>query len=139
MNMKWTCRIIVCLGFFFEYLLPIILFGGVVPYTHGELAAGLTRAGYYAIFIVAYILAKKGKEKLLTLKKSAVRGILLSLFPVAFWLIGFIGLKYILGAIDSLVLYWHRIIIFIVIGRLFYIAEEAIQEKGLTEKKETDA
>ncbi len=136
--MKWCKRLLVCLGFSFEYILPILLFGGVVPYTRDTMEAGLTKAGYIALALIALILIKKAKEKLVTLPKSLARGAVLSVFPLIVWAVVNVGLSWCLSAINSLCVYWDRILLFVVLGRVFYIMEEALSERESKGKKITE-
>lgn len=132
--MKWCKRLLVCLGFSFQYILPILLFGGVVPYTRDTVEAGLTKAGYIALALIVLILIKKAKEKIITLPKSIARGAVLSLFPLIVWAVVNMGLSWCLSAFGSLCVYWDRILIFIVLGRVFYVMEEALTERENKEK-----
>ena len=136
--MKWCKRLLVCLGFSFEYIVPILLFGGVVPYTRDTVEAGLTKAGYIALALIAMILIKKAKEKLLNLPKSLARGVVLSVFPLIVWAVVNVGLSWCLSAINSLCVYWDRILLFVVLGRVFYIMEEALSERESKGKKITE-
>lgn len=136
--MKWCKRLLLCLGFTFEYILPILLFGGVVPYTRDTVEAGLTKAGYIALALIALILIRKAKEKIITLPKSLARGAVLSLFPLIVWVVVNVGLSWCLSAIESLCLYWDRILLFVVLGRVFYIMEEALTERESKEKSITE-
>ena len=127
--MKWLRYAFSFLGFVFEYIIPLILFGGVIPYTHDGVAAGFTKMGYIAIIVFLLIIGKKIKEKLLQREKSLARGIILSIFPIVFWLVINLGISWVMGFIDSLSVYWDKIILFIILGRLFYTAEEAMHAK----------
>ena len=129
MKIKIKHLLLPCCGFIFQYIIPIILFGNVIPFTHGVVKAGLTAGGYIALGILAFIVINKAKEYLHSKPKSLIRGIILSLFPIAIWLILNIGLGALQRFINSFVSYWHYLIIFIVIGRIFYIIDEAITEK----------
>lgn len=131
--MKIYSYILSTVGFIFQYVIPIVLFGNVIPYTHESLEAGLTVMGYIAVAIVILIVSGKLKDKLHEMPKGLVRALLLSLFPVAYWLIAKIGINYILNLFISLAKYWGYLIIFILIGRLFYIISELVYDKG--EKK----
>jgi hypothetical protein len=113
----------------FQYIIPILLFGNVVPFTHGTVRAGLTVAGYIAGGIMLFIVMNKAKEWLHSKPKSLARGITLSLFPIAIWFVINIGLNGVYNFLISFIKYWHYIIIFIIIGRIFYIADEAMCEK----------
>jgi hypothetical protein len=114
------------LGFTFMYIVPIILFGEVVPYTHDTLDAGLTKAGYIAVAIMVIIICKKVKERILALPKCLIRGLVLSIFPIMYWVIATVGIHWLLALLTAISRYVDRLIIFIIIGRLFYTAEETI-------------
>jgi MFS family permease len=107
-----------------------VLFGNVIPYTHESLEAGLTVMGYIAFAIIVIIVSGKLKDKLHGMRKGLVRAILLSLFPIAYWIIAKIGINYILNLFIALAQYWGYMIIFIVIGRLFYIISELVYDKS---------
>ena len=127
--MKVWSYILSGIGFIFQYIIPIFLFGNVLPYWR---EAGVTVMGYIAIAIIALIICGKLKGKLHEMPKGLVRASLLSLFPIAFWLIVKIGVNYLLNLAVDLAQYWGYVIIFIIIGRLFYIISEIIYEKGKT-------
>lgn len=119
------------IGFTFQYIIPIILFGNVIPYTR---EAGLTFVGYLAVVVTILIISGKLKDKLKEKKKGLVRASLLSLFPIVFWVIIKVGINYLVNLFVSIAQYWGYLIIFILIGRLFYIISEIIYDKkGKTE------
>jgi MFS family permease len=128
--MKIYSYILSTVGFIFQYIIPIVLFGNVIPYTHESLEAGLTVMGYIAFAIIVIIVSGKLKDKLHGMRKGLVRAILLSLFPIAYWIIAKIGINYILNLFIALAQYWGYMIIFIVIGRLFYIISELVYDKS---------
>ena len=123
--MKKTSILFRILGFTFEIIIPIALFGLVLPYFHGTLEEGLTGVGYLALIILALVIGvrvKKGAEKL---PKNLFRGFILAIFPIVGWIIIFIGAKYLATFIASFIEYWRLAIWFIAIGRIFYIIDEA--------------
>jgi hypothetical protein len=128
--MRIYSHILSVIGFIFQYIVPIVLFGNVIPYTHESLEAGLTVMGYIAIAVLILILSGKLKEKLQHMHKGLVRALLLSLFPIAYWLIVKIGINYLLSLFVALTQYWGYIIIFILIGRLFYILGEIVYDRS---------
>lgn len=121
-------RIFNLLGFCFTVICPLILFGGVIPLTHGGIAAGLTTMGYIVVAIIAVILSCKLYAYVKTRKESLGRGIALFAFPLAWWLIIWMGLQNIVTLINNLSLYWWRVIIFLCIGGFFRICAEAMGE-----------
>lgn len=124
-------NLLIFLGFTCSYIVPIILFGEVIPYTRESLGAGLTKAGYIAVSIIIIIICKKIKEKIITLPKSLIRGLILSIFPILYWLVANIGVDYLVNFFSSVASYMDRIIVFIIIGRMFYCAEESLHGKEL--------
>ena len=126
---KWIRLILKILGFAFCYVLPILLFGDVIPYTQDGVAPGLTKMGFIAIGVIFVILGKKLRDKCVRMENGIVRALILSVFPIVAWLIIQLGIKWILPMINSIAEYWLRIIIFIVIGRACYILEEALVSK----------
>ena len=62
MKIKIKHLLLPCCGFVFQYIIPIILFGNVIPFTHGVVKAGLTAGGYIALGILVFIIINKAKE-----------------------------------------------------------------------------
>lgn len=123
--MKWSTVIFRACGFFVQYIAPILLFGVVIPYTHGTLKGGLTGAGVFVALLLAFLIMKKTKAFFLDQKKSFVRGIILSIYPIVSWLIVLVCVSYVGTFVDKLLDFWRYVILFIVIGRVFYMMDEA--------------
>lgn len=128
--MRIYSHILSGIGFIFQYIIPIVLFGNVIPYTHESLEAGLTVMGYLALVIFILIVSGKLKERLHDMHKGLVRALLLSLFPIAYWIIVKIGINSLLNLFMALAQYWGYIILFILIGRLFYVLSEIVYDRG---------
>lgn len=126
-------NIFATLGFLFQYVAPLLLFSTVIPFTHDGIAAGLTKTGWLAVIIFSFICIKKLKEKVLAHKKSLARGIVLSLFPIALWLVVNLSVDYIVSFIAAFATYWDKVLIFILIGRIFYVIHEAEADNGRDE------
>lgn len=124
--MKALKTTLLIFSYLLQYITPIALFGLVIPFTHGEIKAGLTGTGIVALCIIAVMLYGKIKEKASTHLHGAVRAIVLSIFPIAIWLIAGIGIKKLMMFINSLIDYWWIAFIFIILGRLVYIVSEAL-------------
>lgn len=124
--MKYWRYALLTFGFLFQYIMPIIVFGMVIPYTHGELEAGLTGAGIVALAIVILIIANKLKEVLKDQPKCWLRALILSIFPIAIWCVLGIGLDKVANFFLTLIDYWWFALTFIIIGRVFFIVEETL-------------
>ena len=128
--MRKLATLFSCVGFIIQYIVPLLLFGTVVPYTHDGVQKGLTVMGYIAVGILAYIISKKVKEWLLQKPKSFKRALALSVFPVVWWLIIFLCLGWTSSFMLTFSNYWDKVIIFIIIGRGFYILSETLYDMG---------
>lgn len=133
--MKKLATLFQFVGFTIQYLLPIIIFGDIVPYTKESVGRCLTGMGYVAIALVLYFIAKKFKEWLLQKPKSIKRALILSIFPIVWWVAIFIGLDFVSGFLQTFSNYWDKVILFIVLGRGCYVVSEALvnTEEGAKE------
>jgi hypothetical protein len=124
--MKRLSTVLNLVGFIIQYIAPVLLFGSVVPYTHDTLEKGLTGMGVIAIGVLVYFVSKKLKEWILGRPKSLWRGLILSIFPIVWWLLIFLCLGWISTFLLSVANYWDKVIIFIIVGRGFYVASETV-------------
>lgn len=131
--MKKLSTLFSLLGFMVQFVAPLFLFGDVVPYVKDNIGKSLTAMGYIAIGILLFFVSKKLKERVLSMPKSTVRGVILSIFPIAWWIIFFLGMGWVSEFLLKIATYWKNVIYFIVVGRLFYVASETvcnIEQKG---------
>lgn len=126
--MKKLATVFQLVGFIVQYLIPIILFGDIVPYTKDGIGKCLTGMGYVAIGLVLFFCIKKLKEWLLQRPKSLKRALILSVFPVVVWLAIMLGLDFLSEFILKISNYWDKVIIFIVLGRTSYAISEALYD-----------
>ena len=131
--MKHLYRVFRVLGFAFQYCIPIILFGDVIPLTHEAQKAGLTKVGFFALGILVLIIGSKLKERILQMQDEAKKQIFLSIFPIVFWVLIMVGMRAVSTTLASLLNYWWRVIAFIVVGRLFYIVSGILKEQSKAE------
>lgn len=124
--MKVAKNILFVFGYIFQYLMPILLIGIVIPFTHGTIKAGLTGTGIIALCLVTALIYGKIKQKIDKHLKGALKGILLSIFPITIWLILGIGIKRVMSFVSLLVDYWWIAFLFIILGRVCYIIAEIL-------------
>ena len=117
-------------GFAIQYLLPIIVFGDIVPYTKEGWGRCLTGMGYLAVALALYFVSKKVKEWLLQKPKSIKRALFLSLFPVVWWVVVFIGVDFLTEFTANFAAFWDKVIVFILLGRGCSVVSEALVEEG---------
>lgn len=131
--MKKLATFFSIVGFAVQYLFPIILFGDIVPYTRDGLGKCLTGMGYIAIALAVYFASKKVKEWLLQKPKSIKRALWLSVFPIVWWVVIFIGADFLSAFVLDFSNYWDKVILFIILGRGCYVVSEALSEEGVKE------
>jgi hypothetical protein len=129
--MRIYSHILSVIGFLFQYVAPIILFGNVIPYTHESLEAGLTLMAYIAMVFLIVVISRKLKKKLEGMNRCFLKALFLSLiYPVTYWFIAKIGINYLVNLFVALAQYWSYIVIFIIIGGLFHLISGVVYNKG---------
>ena len=128
--MKKLATLFNLVGFVIQYLVPVIIFGDIVPYTKESVGKCLTGMGYIAIALILLFVAKKFKEWLLQKPKSIKRALILSVFPVVLWLAVMLGLDFLSAFIMKISAYWDKVIVFILLGRGCYVVSEALTSAG---------
>lgn len=126
--MKKIVILLCAAGFTFQYIIPAALFGGVFDYTHAK--GGLTKVGAFVLFLLLYILSRRLRDRFVQMDKGLKRGIILSLFPIAGWILINFGIDFLQNLITEIAICWDKIIIFIILGRAFYVGAEIIEEGG---------
>jgi hypothetical protein len=126
--MKKLATLFSFVGFAIQYILPIVIFGDIVPFTTTKEAVGrcLTGMGYIAIALALFFVLKKVKEWILQKPKSIKRALLLSVPPIVWWVAIFIGLDYLSSFMLTFANYWNKVILFILLGRGCYVVSEAL-------------
>lgn len=129
--MKKLSTLFSIVGFAIQFVAPVLLFGDVIPYTQESVGKCLTGMGYVAGAVLLFFALKKAKEWLLQKPKSILRGILLSLPSIFWWVAIFFALGYVRAFTMTLTEYWVKVIYFVVVGRICYIISEALDaEEG---------
>ena len=124
--MKILKTVLFTLSYVLSFVIPIALFGLVVPFTHGEIKAGLTGTGFVAICLILIITYNKIKEKIKEHIPGIVEGIIVAAFRISIWLILGIGIKKIMAFINSMIDYWWIAFIFIILGGVIYVVAKSI-------------
>lgn len=135
--MKKLATVFSFVGFVIQYLVPIAIFGDIVPYTAENFGKYLTGMGYVAAALALFFATKKVKEWILQKPKSIKRALLLSIFPIVWWVAIFIGLEFLSAFVLKFSNYWSKVILFILLGRGCYVLSEALaSSEETTEKRE---
>lgn len=130
--MKKLATLFSFVGFVIQYIIPIVIFGDIVPYTAEGFGKCLTGMGYVAIALALFFALKKVKEWILQKPKSIKRALLLSIPPIVWWVAIFIGLEFLSSFILTFANYWDKVILFIILGRGCYVVSEALSaEEGV--------
>lgn len=133
--MKAIKIILRILSFVATFIVPILLLGVISPLVHGELGKGLTGLGYIAVALAIVVTAFKLFGKIIKMEKGWKRALLLSVFPIALWLVIWLGIDYVQAILVSISQYWLKVGIFIIIGRALAVVEECLHEPKESEEK----
>lgn len=128
--MKLARILLYCAGYICQYIMPIVLFGIVVPYYHGTIAPGATGAGIVALCIILSITYRRLEEKIEKNLSGFWHGFILSIFPITIWIALGIGIYRVLEFFNTLANYWWTALIFIIIGRVCTIIADSINDIG---------
>lgn len=132
--MKKLATVFQFVGFAIQYLVPVLLFGDLIPFTTTKEAVGkcLTGAGYIAVALILFFVMKKLKEWVLQKPKSLKRALVLSIPDILWWLAIYLGLDFTTDFLLKFSKYWGSVIIFILLGRGCYMISEALySEEGV--------
>ena len=129
--MKKLSNLFALLGFIIQYIVPVLLFGDIVPFVTNDVTMGkcLTGMGYIAIGLILFFALKKIKERILQKPKSIKRAILLSIPSIVWWVAIFLGLEYLMSFMMTFADFWDKVIIFIILGRGCYVISESLCEE----------
>lgn len=136
--MKKLSTFLSCVGFVIQYLVPIAMFGDIVPYTQESVGKCLTGMGYVAIGLVLFFAYKKFNGWLLQKPKSIKRAILLCIPAFVVWLAVDLGINAIITFLLTFAKYWSEILIFIILGSLCKILSEAVVSGEETKKQKEE-
>lgn len=130
--MKKLATLFSFVGFVIQYIVPIAIFGDIVPYTAEGVGKCLTGMGYIAVALVLFFAFKKAKEWLLQKPKSIKRALLLSIPAIVWWVAIYLGLEYLMSFMFTFSEFWCKVILFIILGRGCYVVSEALSaEEGV--------
>lgn len=131
--MKKLATLFEIIGFVIQYILPVALFGDIIPFVTNDVTVGkcLTGMGYIAVALILFFIFKKVKEWLMQRPKSIKRAIVLSIPSIVWWVAIMLCLDYLTSFVLTFSEFWHNVIIFILLGRGFIVLSESLHaEEG---------
>lgn len=129
--MKKLSTLFEFIGFAIQYILPVLLFGDIIPFVTNDVTVGkcLTGMGYIAVALILFFVFKKVREWLLQRPKSIKRAILLSIPDIVWWAAIRLALDYLTSFMLTFSEFWGSVIIFILLGKGCYILSESLYEE----------
>ncbi|MBQ7314406.1 MAG: hypothetical protein IJW83_00135 [Clostridia bacterium] len=118
MKKRWTSLGLKLVGFLCIYIVPILLFSGVMPFLHGDISAGVTYIGYVGFALIAIFSWHKFMDFVKKQPESVWRAVVLCITPVVVWCVVKLGLNHIGALLVSLISYWDKVLLFVVLGCL---------------------
>lgn len=135
--MKKLAGLFEWIGFIVQYIVPVFLFSDVIPFVVENPDKAVTAVGYVCIAVCLIILWRKAKKKIIEMPKAWWRALVLSIPPIAVWLVIWFLLGTLSGFIVKFSAYWDDILIYIIIGRICVVVSETlynIEPKDIEEK-----
>ena len=123
-KIKVLAFLLYAVGFTFQYTIPIVVFGSILPYTKEDIGRGLTTIGVIAVLIFASLIIKRLKKRVHEWKRGAPRALVLALFKIVPVVIITLFMRWFEPLIYSIIRYWYRMLIMFVIGWAFDILAE---------------
>jgi hypothetical protein len=123
-KIKLLAFLLYAVGFTFQYTIPVIVYGSVLPYNREDLGRGLTAAGVVALLIICAAIAKRLKKRVHEWKRGALRALVLVVFKAVPVIIFTIFLRWVEPLLFSMIHYWYRILILFAIGWAFDVLAE---------------
>lgn len=129
--MKKLANLFAVIGFVIQYIVPVVLFGDIIPFVTNDVTVGkcLTGMGYIAVALILFFVFKKVKEWLMQRPKSIKRAIILSIPSIVWWVAIMLGIDYLTSFMLTFSAFWHKVIIFILLGRGCYVLSESLYEE----------
>lgn len=119
-------------GFTFQYTIPVIVFGSILPYTKEDIGRGLTTVGILAVLFMCAVIAKRLKKRVYEWKRGAARALVLVAFKLVPIVLITLFMRWLEPLVYSLIHYWYRMLIFFGIGWAFDVFAE-ITEASINE------
>ena len=119
-------------GFTFQYTIPVIVFGSIMPYTKDDIGRGLTTVGILAVLVMCAAIAKRLKKRVYEWKRGAPRALVLVAFKVVPIILVTLFMRWLEPLVYSIIHYWYRMLIFFGIGMAFDVFAE-ITEASIDE------
>lgn len=123
-KIKVLAFLLYAVGFTFQYTIPIVVFGSILPYTKEDIGRGLTTIGVIAVLVFASLIIKRLKKRVHEWKRGAPRALVLALFKIVPVVIITLFMRWFEPLIYSIIRYWYRMLIMFVIGWAFDILAE---------------
>lgn len=126
--MKHIYRIFYILSFLCTFVIPLAMFGGIMPFFHGD--TGLTAVGYAAAALLLVVVLIKITGRIKQMKHGALRGALLCLPRAGIYIAIWLGIRYMSSFIGSVSGYWIKILPFIVVGCVLGVMADIFQAEA---------
>lgn len=134
--MKVLAFILYAIGFTFQYTIPLVLFGRVIPLSTEGVSRGLTGVGLFVVCIFATIIIGRIKGRIREMQKGFIRALLLVVTKALPVIVITAFIDWLGPFVDTLTEYWADALSLIITGWLFDVFAEVIESYT---DKEADA
>lgn len=111
-------------GFTFQYTIPLVVFGSILPYTKEEIGRGLTTVGVLALLFMCTVITKRLKKRVHEWKRGAARALVLVAFKIVPVILITLFMRWLEPLVYSIIHYWYRMLILFAVGWGFDVLAE---------------
>ena len=123
-KLKLLAFALYAVGFTFQYTLPLVIFGTILPYTKEDIGRGLTTAGVVALLIICIAITRRLKKRVHEWKRGAARALVLVAFKIVPIVLITLFMRWFEPLVLAIIQYWYRMLILFAIGWAFDVLAE---------------
>lgn len=123
-KLKLLAFALYAVGFTFQYTLPLVIFGTILPYTKEDIGRGLTTAGVVALLIICIAITRRLKKRVHEWKRGAARALVLVAFKIVPILLITLFMRWFEPLVLAIIQYWYRMLILFAVGWGFDVLAE---------------
>ena len=111
-------------GFTFQYTLPVVIFGTILPLTKEDVGKGLTTVGVLALLFICIVITRRLKKRVHEWKRGLARALVLVAFKIVPILLITLFMRWLEPLVLSIIQYWYRMLVLFAVGWVFDVMAE---------------
>ena len=123
-KLKLLAFALYAVGFTFQYTIPLIIFGTILPYTREDAGKAITTVGILALCVLMIVIIRRIKKRVIEWKRGLPRALVLACFKIAPIVFITVFMRWLEPLALSIIAYWYRMLALFGVGILFDILAE---------------